>query len=394
VSVKPKVLIAGAGIGGLTAAAFLLKSGYPVRVFEQAPELGEIGAGIHMSANGIKMFCHLGLADAIEKVGVKPRAYVFRLFQSGEVIQTFPLGEEHHRLHGAPYYLFHRADLHEVLVGAVRKLDPDAIHLSSTVESFEQKGSTVTLRLTDGRREEGDILIGADGIKSVVREQVLGKTEAHYTGNAAWRILVPTERLSRDATDVVMTVWVGPGAHAVVYNARSDLVCFVGSVESSAWREEGWTVKCDWAQMRDDFSAWHPEVREIIENADRDECYRWGLFIRSKVDHWSQGHVTLLGDAAHATLPFLAQGAVMAVEDGVVLTRCLNACDSIEEALDLYQRNRIPRTSRIIAESTDNARLFHLATEEGLREAFAERELGAERNQWLYNYDALSVALT
>lgn len=387
-------MIAGAGIGGLTAAACLLKSGYPVRVFEQAPELGEIGAGIHMSANAIKMLCHLGLADALERVGVKPRAYVFRLFQSGEIIQTFPLGEEHHRLHGAPYYLFHRADLHEVLVGAVREFGPDTVHLNSAVEGFEQDGSTVTLTLADGRHEEGDLLIGADGIKSVVRAQLLGKTEAHYTGNAAWRILVPTERLSGDFTDAVMTVWVGPGAHAVVYNARSNLICFVGSVESTAWSEEFCTVKCDWSQMRDDFSNWHPEVREIIENADKDQCYRWGLFIRPTVDHWSRGHVTLLGDAAHATLPFLAQGAVMAVEDGVVLTRCLDASDSIEEALDLYQRNRIPRTSRIIEESSDNARLFHLATEQNLREAFAERKLGAERNQWLYNYDALSVELT
>ena len=191
-----------------------------------------------------------------------------------------------------------------------------------------------------------------------------------------------------------MTVWVGPGAHAVVYNARSDRICIVGSVESSEWSEESWTVKCDWSQMRDDFSNWHPEVREIIENADRDECYRWGLFIRPTVDHWSQDRVTLLGDAAHATLPYLAQGAVMAVEDGVVLTPCLDPYDSIEEVLNQYQRNRIPRTSRIIEESTDNARLFHLPAEEALREAFAERKLGAERNQWLYNYDALSVELT
>ena len=393
-SEKPKVLVAGAGIGGLAAAACLLESGYPVRVFEQAPELGEVGAGIHMSANAVKVLWHLGLVDDLDKIGVKPEAYVFRLFQSGEILQTFPLGEEHRHLNGAPYYQFHRADIHKLLVEKVLELDPEAIRLNCAVEEFKQIGSTVTLDLADGRRERGDILVGADGIKSVVRKQILGETPAHFTGDVAWRILVPKERLGNDFMDQVMTVWVGPGAHAVVYYVRGgDLINFVGLVENPDWTDESWTVKSDWSEMRDDFSSWHSDIRLMIENADKDQCYRWALFNRPKVDRWSEGHVTLLGDSAHPTLPYLAQGAVMAIEDAAVLTRCLDTNNSIDEALDLYQRNRIPRTGRIVEESSANGKLFHLKTEESFREAFGKRKLGAERNQWLYSYDALSVEL-
>ena len=276
----------------------------------------------------------------------------------------------------------------------MRELDPLAICLNCAVEGFEQIGSTVTLYLADGRREEGDVLVGADGIKSVVRKQILGETPAHFTGDVAWRVLVPKERLGNDFMDRVMTVWVGPGAHAVVYCVRGgDLINFVGLVENADWTNESWTVKSDWCEMRDDFSGWHDDIRLMIENADKDQCYRWALFNRPKVDRWTEGHVTLLGDSAHASLRYLAQGTVMAIEDTAVLTRCLDANNSIEEALDLYQRNRIPCTGRIVEESSANEKLFHLQTEESFREAFGKRKLGAERNQWLYSYDALSVEL-
>jgi salicylate hydroxylase len=391
---KPKVLIAGAGLGGMAAAGCLLQKGYHVRVFEQAAELGELGAGIHLSANAVKVLWHLGLADDLEKIGSKPKAYVFRLFQSGEILQTFALGEEHYRLNGAPYYHFHRADLHDLLVRRVQQLDPEAVALNSTAEAFTQTGSTVVLHLGDGRREEGDLLIGADGIKSVIREQILGATEAHFTGDTAWRVLVPQGRLGNDFMDRVMTVWVGPGAHAVTYYVRGgDLLNFVGLVENPNWKVESWIVKSDWSEMRNDFSAWNSDIQRIIDNADKDQCYRWALFDRPNAERWNQGHVTLLGDSAHPMLPYLAQGAVMAIEDAAVLTRCLDRFDSIEEAFDVYQRNRIPRTSRVVDESTANGKLFHLKTEESFREAFGKRKLGAERNQWLYNYDPLSVEL-
>lgn len=394
-SEKPKILIAGAGLGGMAAAGSLLQQGYPVRVFEQAPELGEVGAGIQMSANAVKVLWNLGLADDLERIGVRPKAYVFRLFNSSEILQSFPLGEKHERLHGTPYYQFHRADLHALLVRRVQQLDPKAIVLNSTVEGFSQTGSRVTLRMDDGRSEEGDVLVGADGIKSVIRQQILGPTEAHFTGDAAWRVIVPADRLGDDFMDRVMTVWVGPGAHAVMYFVRGgELINFVGSVENPNWTDESWIVKSDWREMSDDFAGWHIDVRRVIENANKDECYRWALFNRPKVDHWSEGHATLLGDSAHATLPYLAQGAVMAIEDAAVLTRCLDTFDSIEKALDVYQRNRIPRTSRIVEESSASGRLYHLETEEIFREAFGKRELGAERDDWLYSYDPLSVKVS
>ncbi len=393
-SERPMVLIAGAGLGGMAAAGCLLQKGYRVRVFEQAAELGEVGAGIHMSANAIKVLWQLGLADDIEKIGAKPKAYVFRLFHSGEILQTYELGEAHYRVNGAPYYQFHRADIHHLLARTVQRLDPEAIILNSAAEGFTQTGSTVVLHLSDGRREQGDVLIGADGIKSVIREQILGATEASFTGNVAWRILVPKERLGNDFMDRVMTVWVGPGAHAVTYYVRGgDLINFVGLVENPDWTNESWTVKSDWSEMRDDFAGWDSDIGRIIENGDKDQCYRWALFDRPAAKRWSQGHVTLLGDSAHPMLPYLAQGAVMAIEDAAVLTRCLDTFDSIEEALDVYQRNRIPRASRVVDESTDNARLYHLGSEEMFRAAFGSRKLGAERNKWLYNYDALSVEL-
>ena len=392
---KPTVLIAGAGIGGLTAAACLLKSGYRVRVFEQAPRSGEIGAGIQMSANGVKVLWHLGLADELDRIGVRPNAYVFRLFQSGEILQSFPLGVEHYQRHGAPYYQFHRADIHALLVRTVQARDPDAIQFNCLVDGFGQTHGRVTVTLAGGRREVGDLLIGADGIKSVVRDQLLGQIEARYTGDAAWRVLVPRERLPDDFMDVVTTVWVAPGAHGVVYFLRGcQLINFVGLVEDPQWADESWTVTSDWSEMRDDFRGWHDDVCRIIDAADRNQCYRWGLFDRPTVDHWSQDHVTLLGDAAHAMLPYLAQGAVMAVEDAAVLTRCLNLFDSIEEAVDVYQKSRIPRTGRVLDESTANARLFHLESEESFRAAFRERTLGAERNQWLYSHDPWNVDLT
>ena len=392
---RKKVLVAGAGIGGVCVAALLAKARHEVVVFEQAPVLGEVGAGIQLSANGVKVLQHLGLSDALEKFGVRPEQYVFRLYNSGEILQSFRLADEHQRRNGAPYYQVHRADIHGALVEALDKNAPGCVRLNAQVTSFQEQGGGISIKLADGRSEEGDLVIGADGVKSAVRRQILGDTPARFTGQSAWRMVIPASRLPAGFMEKVMTVWVGPGKHAVMYYLRGgELVNFVGCVDSPDWTDDSWTVRAPWEDLRADFAeGWHDDVLTFIDAAERDECFRWGLYNRPPVEHWSLGRATLLGDACHATLPYMAQGAVMAIEDGAVLLRSLDREDEVSSALQLYQRNRIPRTAKIVNESSDNAQLFHLPTELALRAAFASRNIGAERNDWLFSYDALSIEL-
>src|SRR4029434_2910721 len=297
----------------------------------------------------------LGLRAALAEVGVRPGAYVFRLHDSGEQIQRFALSDEHEKLHGAPYYQVHRADIHSLLAAKVVELKRDAIRLNCRVTGFEENPEGVKLRLTDGTRMEGDLLVGADGLKSVISQQINGNIPATYTGDAAWRITVPIERLPRNFMEQVMMVWMGPGRHVVAYYLRAGAVLnFVGLVETDEVSEESWTAKFSWQRFKADFQGWHPDVKTIIDAADREGCYRWSLHYRPAIRTWSTPRVTLLGDAVHPTLPYLAQGACMAIEDGAVLTRALDHADSIPDALQLYQRNRIDRTVRIVNQSTAN----------------------------------------
>jgi salicylate hydroxylase len=392
---KRKILIAGAGIGGLAAASCLMKAGHDVEIYEQAPELGEVGAGIQISANAMHVLRHLGLEEAITRVGVSPGAYVFRLHDTGEVIQRFSLSEEHRRLHGAPYTQLHRADLHDILAACAREFDAGVARLNRRVTGFEESGDGVTLRLADGASARGDLLIGADGLKSAVRRQFLGDAPATYTGDAAWRVLVPAEKLPPDFLEKVMSVFMGPGGHVVCYYLRGGaLLNWVGIVETDDVSDESWTVKLPWEQLKAHYAGWHPAIQAIIDAADKDQCYRWSLFNRPPIRNWSTDRVTLLGDAAHPTLPYLAQGAVMAIEDGAVLTRALAMTDSIPQALQLYQRNRLDRTARIVLQSSANRELFHLPSEEEIRARFASRDEGEDRNRWLYSYNPMTVALT
>jgi salicylate hydroxylase len=390
-----RILIAGAGIGGLTAAASLIRAGHEVAVFEQAPQLAEVGAGIQMSANAMHALNHLGLGPAIAKIGVRPQAYVFRLFDTGEIIQRFELSEEHVRHNGAPYVQMHRADLHELLAGTVRELDPDAIRLNHRATGFVEDQRGVELKFDNGTSTRGDILIGADGLKSVVRRQIAGNVPATYTGDAAWRITLPAERVPRGLVDEVMSVWMGPGGHFITYYIRGGgaLLNFVGLIETGEVSEESWTAKFPWTKFKSDFAAWHPDVQKLIDAADKDACYRWSLFSRPPLPNWSTPRVTLLGDSAHPTLPYLAQGAAMAIEDAVVLTRALETETSVPDALQLYQRNRIERTSRIVEQSKANRALFHMRDTDEIRAHFSKRNEGADRNGWLYSYNPLTATL-
>jgi salicylate hydroxylase len=389
-----KIAIAGAGIGGLTAACCLLKAGYDVELFEQAAELSEIGAGIQLSANAMHVLNDLGLGEAIAGFSVRPGAYVFRLHDTGEAIGQFPLAAEHQALNGAPYNQLHRADLHNLLIVKVKSLKPDVIRLNSRVLGFEESDDGVEVKLSDGWRARADILIGADGVKSAIRAQIAGAGQASYTGDAAWRLIVPAERLPANIMGQVMSVWMGPGRHAVCYYLRGGaLLNFVGLVETDDVSEESWTAKYPWERLKADFDGWHQDIQTVIDRADRQMCFRWSLYYRPPIAKWSTRRATMLGDAVHATLPYLAQGAAMAIEDGAVLTRALGLADDAPDALQLYERNRIERTSRIVNGSGANRTLFHMSDQRQLRQAFANRDEGKARNEWLYSYNPLTVEL-
>ncbi len=389
-----RILIAGAGIAGLTAAGCLLLAGHEVEIYEQAPALGEIGAGIQQSANATHVMRHLGVLEALREEAFLPPVTEFRLFDSGEVLQALALAAAHEERHGAPYLQLHRADYHRILAGRIEALAPGCIRLNATVAGFRERGDGIALRLADGSEAGGDLAIGADGIKSAVRRQIAGENRPRYTGDSAWRLTVPAGRLPANFLDARSSIWVGPGKHAVVYFLRAGtLLNFVGAVELAERIEESWTQKRPWGELRADFEGWHPDILTIVDAADRDACYRWPLNVHPHLERWSTGRATLIGDAAHPMLPYMAQGAAVAVEDGAILARALDEAGSIPEALALYERHRKPRARRIVDESHDNRRLFHLPDEAALRTAFAGRNLDRERSDWLYSYNPLTVDL-
>lgn len=389
-----KVLIAGAGLGGLAAAASLAKKGFEVRVFEQAPQLGEVGAGVQQSANSVKVLYDLGLREQLDRWGVRPKTYEYRRYDSGELLHAMPFAEAHERQFGAPYYHLHRADFHRILAEKVESLAPGAITLNAKAAGYAEDAEGVTLRFADGSSARGDVLVGADGIRSAIRAQIVGPTQATYTGYCAWRLTIPRERLPADIMDIVGQVWCGPNNHLVVYWLRAGQIFnFVGCPRQAAWDDESWTAKRPWEALKKDYEGWHPKVQSMVDAADRDQCYYWALNNRKPVYHWSTQRATLLGDAAHPTLPFLAQGAVMAVEDGAILARALAGAGSVADALAVYERARVERCARVVNESTEHGGLYHIVDAEAMRRAFAEKNISKERAQWLYPYDPLTVPL-
>lgn len=389
-----KVLIAGAGLGGLAAAACLMKRGFQVRILEQASKLGEVGAGIQQSANSVKVLYDLGLREALDEVGVKPATYEFRRYDTGELMHRIPFAEAHERNHGAPYYHLHRADFHRILVEKVLSMDPQCITLNARAVGFNESAQGVTLKLADGSSASGDVLVGADGIKSAIRAQIAGPTPVTYTGYVAWRVTVPREKLPGDLMDIVGAVWCGPRNHCVVYwLSAGRILNFVGCPEHAEWDDESWTQSRPWDELKAAYAGWHPKIQTIIDAAERDQCFRWALNNRKPIRDWSSSRATLLGDAAHPTLPFLAQGACMAIEDGAVLARALEGAGSVSEALQVYQRARVDRCARVVTQSTEHGGLYQLKDAEEMKRAFAARNIAQERAQWLYNYDPLTVPL-
>jgi len=384
-------LIAGGGIGGVTAALCLAQAGFEVQVFEQSDGIQEIGAGIQLSPNGTRVLHRLGLEAALRSIAFVPESTEMRDWRDGSVIANTPLGAEVLGQYGFPYYHVHRADLMRVLAAADAAHPAIRVHTRARVESIEHGRDGVTVT-AGGQRHAGALLVGADGIHSVVRRHLFGEQQPVFTGNIAWRALVPANQLPRGLIRPVTTAWWGPGRHFVHYYVRGgELVNCVCVVEKTGWQSESWTERGDRDELERDFVGWHPGVRSLIEAMDPAQCFKWALFDRPPMARWSDGCVTLLGDACHPTLPFMAHGAVMAIEDAAVLAQCVGGDAEIAQGLATYEALRRPRTSRIQAGSRRNAWLFHLS---GIPAWLRNRQVASARGtmlDWLYRYDAFAT---
>ena len=355
-----KILIAGAGIGGLCAAIALAKRGFRAEVFEQAAAFSEVGAGLQLSPNAMQVLNELGLSEQLSAHSFSPLNATMRHYQSGAEYLSLALAERCKSRYGAEYLHIHRADLQHVLHQSALERGVK-ITLNAQVSAYQQAASEVELSLSNGDSIHGDVLLGADGIRSNIHTQMLGQTPAQFTGQVAWRGTVPADRLPKALVKPNANLWVGPGRHFVSYYLRGgSLVNFVAVEERTNWTKESWHERGDIQQLRGAFSCWHPEVTEVLAAAD--ECFLWALFDRPPLPKWVDGKVALMGDACHPMLPFLAQGAAMAIEDAYVLAAMLARYSDTAAALQAYQTQRLPRTSKTQGMARANARLYHMSS--------------------------------
>ena len=387
------IAIVGAGIGGLTAALSLHQAGFDVHVYEQARTVSEVGAGIQVSPNASRVLHGLGLEDDLAAMGVRPLAWHQRRWQDGRTLVRAPLADAVVEAFGFPQYQMHRADLLSALTS---RLPPERLHVGHRLVGLIDHGDRVEAQFEEADAVSADVLVGADGIHSVVRESLFGPQDARFTGCVAYRGLIPYGRLADLELEVTSQVWMGPGRHFVHYYVQAErLVNFVAVVEQDSWTRESWTDRGDVAAALAEYDGWHPQVRTILGSVD--ETFVWALFDRTPLERWSAGRVTLLGDSCHAMLPFMAQGAAQAVEDGATLTACLlREGTDTAEALRLYEELRLPRASKIQGLSAANKIRFHLPDGPEQRERDEQMASGStdwslKAVAWVYGHDAADI---
>ena len=355
-----KYVVAGAGIGGLCAALALAKRGVEIAVYEKSSLLTEVGAGLQLSPNALHVLQSLGIADQVKAKAFSPESAVMRHYQTGKPYFCVPLGGAATKKYGADYLHIHRADLLTVLHDACEKMGVN-IHLGQAIQGYQHASQNLTIQFENGESLDADLLIGADGIKSKVQACMLGQTSAEFTGQVAWRGVVAASKLPKGLIKPNANLWVGPGKHFVCYYIRGgDLINFVAVQERRDWQKESWHERGNVNQLRETFNSWHPEVTELLAAAE--SCFLWALFDREPLNQWTDNKVALLGDACHPMLPFLAQGAAMAIEDSYVLAHCLASDSHTETALQTYQNIRLPRTRQIQLNARKNAGLYHMSS--------------------------------
>ncbi len=392
-----KIAIIGGGIGGLTLALALLRNGLDTEIYEQSEELKEVGAGIQIGANGTRVLHALGLKQALEQSQVIPSEKVARFWNTGQRWKTLDLGAIAVERYGSPHIMMHRGDLHAALADAIKSINPQILKLGQKCLGLAQTDDGVEIMLEGGKIVKAALAIGADGIHSKVRETMFGTGAAQFTGCVAWRGLVPMHRLPGHLARNTATSWLGSAGHVLHYPVRrGELMNFVGFVERSDWDVESWTVAGTVDELANDFRGWHRDVQEIISNIDIP--YKWALRVLPPMERWSKGRVTLLGDACHPTLPFLGQGAVMAIEDGCVLAGCLYKYGGGHTTgFASYEKARGPRTAAVVKASAETRkRALAFSNAEGAA-AYLAREWAqgavAARYDRVYAYDATSVPI-
>jgi salicylate hydroxylase len=390
------VLIAGAGIGGLTAALAIAQRGFPVAVFEQAERLEEIGAGIQLSPNAARVLIALGLRERLERRAVAPQELRVMGARGARVLARAPLAAGAAQ-GDAPYWMIHRGDLQAALLEAVRADAAITLHLGARVDDFALDGDAVTVSAAGGHR--GYALIAADGLWSRLRARLGHRDEPRFARRVAWRALIAADAVAQDARDPAVTLWFDGDNHLVHYPVRGGDLINVVAIVGDDWREAGWNAPGERAEILARYGAatWPPAARTVLAAAP--QWHKWALYDRLPIGEasadtgtaWGRGAVTLLGDAAHPMLPYLAQGAAMAIEDAWVLARALaERRDDAPAALRNYERERHARTARVQHAAHRTGTVYHLGGGAALLRRLALAAMGGQRliarYDWIYGW--------
>ena len=378
-----RIAIIGGGLAGLAAANALKMRGIAADVFEAAPELGEIGASVNCSPQAVKALRALGVGAQIDAIGHRSPGPYTRNMISGEFLEytnRFELAERY----GAPYYCFHRADLIDALADP---LDRSHIHLGHRLKSVDVKADHVALHFENGARVNADYVIGADGVKSVLRQSLYGDDNPTFTGQEVWRALLKAEDVPADVLEPHgHTQWVGPGRHLIAYYIRQGrLVNVVSQIDTDEWVEEGWAIKGDPNDMRASYPNAEPRLVRLLDCIT--DCAKWGLFARPINDNWGSGRIQLIGDAAHAMVPSAGQGACMAFEDAYILGRWMEACADPAEAFVNFRRIRMPRVHGVQRLSNANNKFKHMKDADKQKKDLAAVGGTKGKTAWVWGFE-------
>src|SRR3954467_6635479 len=381
-----KIAIVGGGLAGLAAANALKTFGMKAEVFEAAPALGEIGAAVNSSPQAVKALRAIGVGEKVAAVGHLSRGIYTRNMQSGEFLEfndRFKAGEKY----GAPYYTFHRADLLDALASG---LDHSAIHLGHRLTGLEERSDRIVLAFADRAEVEAETVIGADGVRSVIRRALYGEDNPTYTGQMVWRALLNGSDVPKEVLEPTGRIqWVGPGCHLLAYYIRgTKQVNIVTQEDTDKWVEEGWSTRGDPDEMRLSFPNPEPRLKTLLGLVTA--CSKWGLFTRPLTQNWGRGRIQLIGDAAHAMLPNAGQGACQAFEDAYVLGRWLEASPDPAEAFANFRRIRIPRVHGVQRLSFSNARFKHMRDSAAQKDSIASGKSSVHGSaDWVWGYDPI-----